>query len=149
MKWKSCDHIAPEEEDMSHATWFATCEVVRPCHAKQGGPLQKIAIVPKWSSGRGSTKATVKEQSLVSLVTLVTDLESEIKEAQKVHAVVVRALVIEDEEEQRVVLLEKVQSLLTEFTPSLFVSPASGTDERSKGREYATKRPSLENLMKA
>ncbi|KAK2666059.1 hypothetical protein Ddye_004633 [Dipteronia dyeriana] len=38
-----------------------------------------------------------------------------VKEAQEVHVVVVRALVIEGKEEQRVEIPEKVQSLLTEF----------------------------------
>ncbi|KAK0603171.1 hypothetical protein LWI29_002158 [Acer saccharum] len=60
---------------------------------------RKIAMVPKRCSNGSSTKNTVKEQSLVSLVTSITDLEAEIKEAQEVHVVVVQALVIEDKEE--------------------------------------------------
>ncbi|KAK0597574.1 hypothetical protein LWI29_026639 [Acer saccharum] len=77
---------------------------------------RKIAMVPKRCSNGSSTKTTVKEQSLVSLVTSITDLEAEIKEAQEVHVVVVRALVIEDKEEQKIVVSEKVQSLLAEFS---------------------------------
>ena len=77
---------------------------------------RKIAMVPKRCSNGSSTKNTVKEQSLVSLVTSITDLEAEIKEAQEVHVVVVRALVIEDKEEQKIMVSEKVQSLLAEFS---------------------------------
>ncbi|KAK0599817.1 hypothetical protein LWI29_008918 [Acer saccharum] len=73
-------------------------------------------MVPKRCSNGSSTKTTVKEQSLVSLVTSITDLEAEIKEAHEVHVVVVRALVIEDKEEQKIVVSEKVQSLLAEFS---------------------------------
>ncbi|KAK0603761.1 hypothetical protein LWI29_008384 [Acer saccharum] len=68
---------------------------------------RKIAMVPKRCSNGSSTKTTVKEQSLVSLVMSITDLEAEIKEAQEVHVVVVRALVIEDKEEQKIVVSEK------------------------------------------
>ncbi|KAK0594941.1 hypothetical protein LWI29_002006 [Acer saccharum] len=77
---------------------------------------RKIAMVPKRCSNGSSTKNTVKEQSLVSLVTSITDLEAEIKEAQEVHVVVVRALVIEDKEEQKIMVSEKVQPLLAEFS---------------------------------
>ncbi|KAK0602028.1 hypothetical protein LWI29_029703 [Acer saccharum] len=70
---------------------------------------RKIAMVPKRCSNGSSTKNTVKEQSLVSLVTSITDLEAEIKEAQEVHVVVVRALVIEDKEEQKIMVSEKVE----------------------------------------
>ena len=73
-------------------------------------------MVPKRVSVGSSTKATVDEQSLVTLITSVTELEAEIKEAQEVHVVVVRALVIESKEEQRVVVPEKVQTLLTDFS---------------------------------
>ncbi|KAK0600727.1 hypothetical protein LWI29_017879 [Acer saccharum] len=74
---------------------------------------RKIAMVPKRCSNGSSTKNTVKEQSLVSLVTSITDLEAEIKEAQEVHVVVVRALVIEDKEEQKIMVSEKaVQNCL-------------------------------------
>ncbi|KAK0600813.1 hypothetical protein LWI29_018658 [Acer saccharum] len=72
---------------------------------------RKIAMVPKRCSNGSSTKTTVKEQSLVSLVTSITDLEAEIKEAQEVHVVVVRALVIEDKEEQKIVVSEKVRAV--------------------------------------
>ncbi|KAK0582232.1 hypothetical protein LWI29_023177 [Acer saccharum] len=72
---------------------------------------RKIAMVPKRCSNGSSTKTTVKEQSLVSLVTSITDLEAEIKEAQEVHVVVVRALVIEDKEEQKIMVSEKVSLL--------------------------------------
>ncbi|KAK0570976.1 hypothetical protein LWI29_009383 [Acer saccharum] len=67
------------------------------CVFSWGG--RRIAMVPKQGSVGSSTKATVNEQSLVTLITSVTDLEAEIKEAQEVHVVVVRALVIEGEEE--------------------------------------------------
>ncbi|KAK0593094.1 hypothetical protein LWI29_030756 [Acer saccharum] len=77
---------------------------------------RKIAMVPKWCSSGSSTKTMVKEQSLVSLVTSITDLEAEIKEAQEVHVMVVRALVMEGKEEQKIVVPKKVQSLLAEFT---------------------------------
>lgn len=40
----------------------------------------------------------------------------EVKEAQEVHVVVVRALMIEEKEEQRKVVPEKVKSLLAEFS---------------------------------
>ena len=53
---------------------------------------------------------------MVTLITSVTELEAEIKEAQEVHVVVVQALVIESKEEQRVVVPEKVHTLLTEFS---------------------------------
>ncbi|KAK4838824.1 hypothetical protein QYF36_016706 [Acer negundo] len=43
----------------------------------------KIAMVPKRCSGSVSTKDAVKEQSLVSLVTSIAELESEIKAAQE------------------------------------------------------------------
>ncbi|KAK0574454.1 hypothetical protein LWI29_023935 [Acer saccharum] len=81
---------------------------------------RKIAMVPKRCSNGSSTKTTVKEQSLVSLVTSITDLEAEIKEAQEVHVVVVRALVIEDKEEQEIVVSEKASSYVA--FPSILVS---------------------------
>ena len=65
---------------------------------------RKIAMVSKQSSSGGPTKTTVKEQSLVFLVTSISKLELEIKETHEVHVVVVQALVIEGKEEQRVVL---------------------------------------------
>ena len=77
---------------------------------------RKIAMAPKRCSGSGSASDTKKEQPLVSLVTSVAELESEVKAAQEVHVVVVRALVIESKEEQKIVVPEKVQSLLTEFS---------------------------------
>ncbi|KAK0574504.1 hypothetical protein LWI29_024662 [Acer saccharum] len=84
------------------------------CVFNWGG--KRIAMVPKRGLVGSSTKATINEQSLVTLITSVTDLEAEIKEAQEVHVVVVQALVIEGEEEQRFVVPEKVQTLLAEFS---------------------------------
>ncbi|KAK0603871.1 hypothetical protein LWI29_009599 [Acer saccharum] len=51
------------------------------CVFSWGG--RRIAMVPKRGSVGSSTKATVNEQSLVTLITSVTDLEAEIKEAQE------------------------------------------------------------------
>ncbi|KAK0606345.1 hypothetical protein LWI29_036760 [Acer saccharum] len=75
------------------------------CVFSWGG--RRIAMVSKWSSVESSTKAMVNEQSLVTLITSITDLEAEIKEAQEVHVVVVRGLVIKGKEEQRFVVPEK------------------------------------------
>ncbi|KAK0604146.1 hypothetical protein LWI29_012536 [Acer saccharum] len=76
------------------------------CVFSWGG--RRIAMVSKRGSVGSSTKATVNEQSLVTLITSITDLEAEIKEAQELHVVVVQALVIEGEKEQRFVVPEKV-----------------------------------------
>ncbi|KAK0587873.1 hypothetical protein LWI29_030273 [Acer saccharum] len=136
-----------------------TCDVVEmdPGHVLLGRPWQfdvdityrgrdnvcvfnwngrKIAMVPKRCSNGSSTKNTVKEQSLVSLVTSIIDLEAEIKEAQEVHVVVVRALVIEDKEEQKIMVSEKVQPLLAEF--SELVAGNRGYGDGKKSGNYGT-----------
>ncbi|KAK0607470.1 hypothetical protein LWI29_015583 [Acer saccharum] len=107
-------------------------------------------MVPKRCSNGSSTKTTVKEQSLVSLVTSITDLEAEIKEAQEVHVVVVRALVIEDKEEQKIVVSEKSierqtppMSAENTPTPATSTQTTGATDASSSTAPMMTQQPSV------
>ncbi|XP_022849850.1 uncharacterized protein LOC111371935 [Olea europaea var. sylvestris] len=76
---------------------------------------KKIAMVPK-RNPTVPTMVTKEGQPLLSLVTSVADFESEVKEAQEVHVVVVRALMIEEKNQSEVVIPGAVQSLLDEFS---------------------------------
>ena len=73
-------------------------------------------MVPKRSRGGVLGKATKGDRYLLSLVTSLTELELELKEAQEVHVVVVRALVVAEKEASEEKLPQKVQSLLSEFS---------------------------------
>ncbi|KAB5519516.1 hypothetical protein DKX38_023835 [Salix brachista] len=72
---------------------------------------RKIVMVPKRSSIGVSTKATAGGHSLLSLVTSLTELELEIKEAREVHVVVMIAKGEEPEKE----VPEKVPFLFGTF----------------------------------
>ena len=75
---------------------------------------KKIAMVPKDNEVSKMNKGVIS-RSLVSLVTSERELEADIKEVKEVHLVMVRALVIEAKEKEKVTAPKIIQPLFEEF----------------------------------